>query len=194
MALTLITPATDFPITLEELKNYLHLTHDDEDGLLQDVIIPTAIETIQSYIRKAICPQTWDYKIDKFPCGLNPIIEIPKGPVKEITYLKYRNTEGVLTTLDSSQYVLDKDSQLARIAPATNTTFPNTDENLLSVQIRLVLGYENVPLRLKMACLYLGTHLFNHRGIINLSTTSSEPKIIPFTIKAMLDPFRNLVI
>src|SRR3990167_5258065 len=111
LRVSLVTGPTKIPISLDDLKDELKITHTDEDGVIvRD--INAAVAYAEKYTETKIMTQTWEYYFDDFPTG---DIILPYPPLASVTHIKYYNSSNVLTTLDTSEYLVDSVSKPGRI-------------------------------------------------------------------------------
>lgn len=192
MNLKIITAPETEPITLEEAKDHLRVTATDEDTLITS-IITVSREIAESFTHRALASQTLEYIIDDFP---EEVITLPMPPVESIESIKYKNSEGVETTWDSSKYIF-LDSEPAKIVPAYGEVFPSfVPYPIGAVKIRYVAGYKKegddpniiIPEAIKQAILLLIGHYFENREI--LLERGHIPKTIPFSAEALLYSYK----
>ena len=91
----------------------------------------------EAFQQRAYLAQTWDFYLNSFPCGC---IIVPLPPLQEIEFVKYRDSAGVLQTLDPSEYVVDAFSEPGLICHAYGKSWPVTYPENNAVQIRFVAG------------------------------------------------------
>jgi uncharacterized phiE125 gp8 family phage protein len=193
MALSLVTAPELEPVSLDAAKTYLHVDVDDENGLIQELIV-AAREHAETYTRRALITQTWDLKLDAFPCS-DSGIWLPKPPVISVSSITYVDTNGVTQTWSSSLYETDFPSGpkavKARVQPAYGQYYPITRVGVFNaVTVRFVCGYgaaeESVPSSIKTAMLVLIAHWYAHREPVVVGSTANE---IPATVDAHLWPY-----
>ena len=153
-------PAID-PLTLAETKTHLRITASitEDDDYVEDTLIPTAVQRGEGATNRAFITQTWDLKLDRFPCG--DWIWMPKPPLLTITSITYIDTAGTSTTWASSNYAVDAPTgpkaQRGRVALAYGVSWPATRPQANAVTIRFTCGYgataAAVPVRLRRAML-----------------------------------------
>lgn len=98
MALFLVMAPSIEPVSLAEAKAHLRVEVNDENSLIQ-TLITAARQYVETATRRALLQQTWDDKLDAFPCGA---IVLPLSPVTSVTSITYLDTAGVSQTWSSS--------------------------------------------------------------------------------------------
>lgn len=155
MALELVTGPLVEPLTLAEIKGHLRVHVDDENDVIRDLLV-AAREHVEAFCRRALISQTWDFRIDAFPCGA---IELPLAPVASIISITYLDTAGASQTWSSADYRTDlpmsPTAPRGRIEPAYGEVYPSTYGVIGAVAVRFVAGYgssgASVPRRLRSA-------------------------------------------
>jgi uncharacterized phiE125 gp8 family phage protein len=175
MALRRTTPPAVDPVTLDEAKAHLIVTHDEDDDLIGRLVMGATrlleLETARQFVEAE-----WLLSLD----GFEPVIELRVCPVIEITELAYVDAAGVQQTLDPAAYQLDAESCPARLAPAFETEWPDTRAVMNAVQVTFTAGYGDaeeldlVPAEAKQAILLLVGHWYEHRETVALGTISTE--------------------
>lgn len=190
MALSLVTAPTIEPLSYDEAKAHCRVDTDEESGLL-NALIQTAREYAERYTSRALLPQTWDWKLDAFPCGE---FVLPLPPVTSITSISYVDTDGDSQTWSSALYRTDLPSgptaARARIEPVYGEVYPQTRALSNAVTVRFVCGYANeaaVPSSIKAAMLLLIGHWYGNREpvVVGAITTS-----VPLAVDALLWPYK----
>ena len=156
----LVTAATERPVTLQELKNWLRIKYSDEDALLTSVINAVTrsaeLYTKRDFIRKEY--QTFlDYFGDPYQeygsygrsflfNNDNPI-ELRRTPLNSITHVRYLNTSGTQITIDSADYYVTTTdgSTYSLIQPVPNKNWPSDVEQdrLQVVDIQFFAGWDD---------------------------------------------------
>lgn len=171
--LKVITPPATEPISLVEAKLHCH-GEDNEDALFTGIYIPAAREFAEFFTGRCMITQTVERVVDVFPAEGGGI-ELPGSPLQSITSVKYLEAvAGVETTMPSTDYVLDKDSEPGWLLPAYGTVWPDTYNTALAVRVRYVAGWANaaaVPANIKMALLL---------GVAEAYTNREESKAVKF--------------
>lgn len=193
MGLFLVTAPTAEPVTLAQVKLHLRVDDSVEDALLTG-LIRAAREHVETVTQRALMTQTWDLKLDAFPCD-GAAIEIPKPPTQSVTSITYVDTAGVTQTWSSALYTTDLPSdpqgQPGRIVPAYQQVYPQTRDVPNAVTVRFVAGYTAiglVPDSIKAAMkILIGTWFDPGRASVALGVTATP---IPHTVDALLWPYK----
>ncbi len=81
------------PIALEEVKDHLAVTHDDDDALL-DRLIASAVASLDGYsgrLGRPMLSSRWRLAIDRFARGA---IEIPMTPIRSVEAAGFVTSDG----------------------------------------------------------------------------------------------------
>jgi len=193
VALTIVTKPKETPVSLDEAKQ--HLREDDPTGS-NDAIIRSLIEAAtkqaEHYTRRALITQTWDMWIDKFSDPL----EVPKPPLQSISFIKYLDSTGTLTTHSNSPqiYKVDTDGIKGNLYLTYSQVWPATYDEPKAVNIRFIAGYgtaEDVPEGIKQAIKMMVSHWYEFREPVIVGGT---PMKMPMAVEALLDPYRVLTL
>ena len=169
METKLVTPPTEEPITLEEAKSHLRVTHSLEDDIIED-LITDAREWCEDFDNKAYLTQT---RILPLKEKKYKPIKVPRPPlqsVEKIVVVDKDNTEHEVT-----DYEVDKISEPGRLLI---NEYPNVDQKEMNpVQITYKAGYESkedVPGKVKRAIRLLLGHWYNNREAAQSGTVNRE--------------------
>lgn len=157
----------------------------------------SAREYVESFCRRSLLTQTWDYKLDAFPSD-DCAIELPLTPVSSVTSITYTATDGTATVWSSSLYQTDLPSgpkaSRARIVPAYGQYYPQTRDQMNAVTVRFVAGYgaaaSSVPASLKSGMKLLIAHWYEQREAVVVGVGIGVLPV-PSTIDALLWPYRS---
>lgn len=146
-----------------------------EDDLLSHYI-GTAREYCEDFQNRAYCTQTWDLKLDDWPD--QDYIEIPLPPLQSVTYIKYKDSDGVEYTVDTADYIVDTATFKGRVVLAYGESWPSVSLYPASpITIRFVAGYgaaAAVPKKAKQAMLLLVGHWNERREAAITGTISKD--------------------
>ena len=191
MGLTLVTGPAVEPVSLAEAKAHLRVDDDDSNDLIV-ALIGAARQHVESFTRRKLITQTWDYQIDQFP---SDAIVVPLAPVASVTSITYLDTAGATQTWSSSNYRTDLPSgpwaQRPRIEPGYGLSYPLTYGVMNAVAVRCVVGYgstaSTVPAAIRAAMKILIGHWFEHREPVVTGTIVAQ---MPMSVNALLWPFK----
>lgn len=195
MPLSLVTAPTAEPLSVEDLRTHVLQGLDVDDAYLGAFVIPAARDRAEAATNRALCPQTWDYYIDRFPP--EPYIEVPKPPLTAVTYIKYRDQSGTLQTLSTDVYLVDMPAgprcRRGRIGLKFAQRWPVTYGQVGDVVIRFTCGYakpEDVPPLLRWAQLLdCGSMYANREDVVRGSRLVMLE--IPNTAKRIYGLFKS---
>lgn len=168
MALWLVTAPASEPIPTAVAKLHLRVDHTTDDALI-DTLCAAAREYVETGTGRKCITQTWDLKLNAFPCN-DGSIWLAFPPVTSITSITYVDTNGVTQTLSSGLYTTDlppgTTAPYARIVPAYQQSWPQTREVPNAVVVRYVCGFANaaaVPYSMMAAMKLLIGHWYVNR-------------------------------
>ena len=174
-------------VTLVEAKAHLRVDIKDDDTLISALIL-AADGWVEGYLERSLITQTWEHTRDAFPWWA---FELPFPPLQSITSIKYIDTDGVEQTFSSSLYLVDTSSTVGRVAPAWGEVWPSTRNQMGAVTVTLTTGFgsapSDVPQQIRQAVLLMVAQMYEHREPVVIGAPASE---VPFTVKALLDPYR----
>ena len=177
------------PITVAEVMASLDIQRDDQEDMLTR-LIQTAREWAEEQTNRQFISATWQFSLDRFPCG--PIL-LPKCPVQTVSSVTYMNAAGASTTFSSGSYQVVVDSEPAEIHVGYGLAWPATQDIPRAVVVEYIAGYgaaaTDVPARVKSLLMLLvgGMYEFreSHIGEAGLTVISEIP-----AIRALMDSLR----
>lgn len=182
---TLITASTAEPISVAAVRTLLKFEDDSNDAAIA-LNLPAAIARVQDITNERLAPgEVWELTLDAFPAA----IELARGPVISVEWIKYYAPDGQLTTLAAETYDLDIVSKPARIIPADGNSWPAIKRQQNAVVVRFTAGWPmtggGTPVTTMPAELLLAVHgLVQHR--IENGALASDPA----GLSNMLEPRR----
>ena len=102
MGLTLVTPPAEWPVSLDEAKAQCRIINADSDARLTG-FIKAATAHVETTLGISLSERTYRLTLDAF----TDAIELPRGPVTEVTALQYVDADGVTQTVQTSDYSTD---------------------------------------------------------------------------------------
>lgn len=178
------------PLTLEEVKLFLKVDTTVDDTLITS-LISSARFYVEKYLNKKLLTQTLTETLDEFPSLPH---ELRDGPFQSLSSIVYFDEDSTEATWDSSNYFFDAAS--GRIALTEDGDTPTeTLRDIAAVQITYIAGFGDgasaIPQPILDAMKIFVAHFYRNREPFKAGTIVSE---IPFSMTALLDPFREIPI
>lgn len=185
MGLILVTPPTEWPVSLDEAKAQLRVTSDAEDALIEGYI-RAATKYVEQTLSVSISEQQWQLTLDSF----TDTIELPRGPVTEIDSVEYVDVDGATQTVDGDIYSIDLFSRSQWLVLNSDETWPDTLSAVNTVIVTYTAGMEQVPDDLKHAILLLiGAWHQNRSGL-----SERQVHAAPLAVEALLQGHRFIFV
>lgn len=184
MGLTLVTPPTEFPVTLEEAKAQCRVTHTSEDTLIEGYIA-AATAYVEKQISLSLMTRTYALTLDEFA----DTIELPRGPVQSVTSVEYVDEDGATATVDAETYTVDLSSKPQWIVLNSDYSWPAVMTGVNMVTITYVAGADALPDDLtdvKHAILLLIGHWYMNREAVSADAV----KEVPLAVESLLQNYR----
>lgn len=180
--LTLVTAATDWPVTLAEAREWCRAP-DGQDNVLLMGLIQAALERAEHETRKHYVRQTWRMTLPYFPTWE---LVLPRSPVSSITSITYTDLNGDTQTVDPDIYVLSEGREPSFVEPVFGRRWPIASYGPNVVEITFVVGHarpELVPASVKLAVKMMTAHWYDNREVL-----AEDRKIaqVPFGIEVLL--------
>jgi uncharacterized phiE125 gp8 family phage protein len=189
MALVLVTPPANEPVTVEEAMEHLRVDG-LEEVLLVEGLVRAAREYAETFTGRALITQVWDWTLDCWPRGNT--IELPRPPLQSVDSVKYLDEDGAEHTVNASSYLVDTTNRPGRIRLRTNQSWPtDTLREISAITIRFSAGYgddaEDVPQTIHQAMLLMIGDLYENReaSIVGTSVVKTT-----FATDSLLYPYR----
>lgn len=165
-------PAAE-PVSLSEAKAHLRIDHADEDTYIGS-LISAARAYFETQCQKAFATQSYLLTLDSFPSSDD--VRLDRGPVLEITALKYDDSDGIEQTLDPNDYVLDNANEPGWLIPI-DSGWPATMSATGAVRVEYIAGWEagTLPADVKAGMLLLVGHWYNNREAVADQGLSEPP-------------------
>ncbi len=186
MAYKIITQPSVEPVTLVEAKDHCRVDGTELDALFTGVIIPSARQSAEHEMGRALCTQTRELVLDAFPADC--VLE--GAPIQSLVSVKYLDTAGVEQTLDPQDVILDKDSEPGYLSLNYGMGWPETYDVPNAVRVRYICGYggaEDVPAAIKAwMLLAIGTMAAQAETMTQKQATALPDRFW----HRLLDPFK----
>ncbi|HCT54890.1 MAG TPA: hypothetical protein DF712_20790 [Balneola sp.] len=189
MATKVITPAANEPISTAEAKEYLRVTHTDDDTLIGR-LITAAREYVENQSKLTLQTTVFADYLQDFPDEY--ILE--KAPyIADSVTITYTNTSAGTSTLAAAEYQIDQSN------PPTisfDGTMPTTidDDVVDNVKIQYSAGYgvagSTVPEALRTAVMLMVAHFYDMRSPV-VPVAMHE---VPIGVRNIMDSFGRRLI
>lgn len=184
MALKLITPPEAEPVSLADAKAHMRIDTGDDDVMIS-ALITAARQEAEKITRRALITQTWELVLDSFPCEFH----LPYPTLQSVESIKHLDTDGVEQTLSAAHYLVDADTEPARVVPAYGQVWPSTINQIAAVRIRYIAGYgdadTDIPTAIKQWIMIKVATLYENRE----ATAPIKLEATPF-VDGLLDEYR----
>jgi uncharacterized phiE125 gp8 family phage protein len=182
-------PAVE-PVTLTEAKLHCRVDASTDDTLITS-LITAARQMVEEITRRVLITQTWDLKLDDWPCA--PVLEIPLPPLQSVTSVSYKDSAAATKTLASGNYTVATSGIYGRIVLLEGVSWPSvTLYAAESISVRFVAGYGlavSVPQSIKVAILLLVGHYYENREAVLMPMGGSMVQL-PIGVQSLLTPYR----
>lgn len=205
--LSVVTPSTEDPVSLEEVKLWCKVTHNAENELLNE-LVSAATKWCEEFTRRQFVTATLRLTLSGFPNGsywwkstgksasnLSPpwdawnVLSLPKPPLIDVTSVDYTGPDGEAQTFAAESYQVNATSDPGVLVLADGSFWPDTKVMAGAVTVTYRAGYGNpsaVPGGIKVAIKSLVSYWRMHRG--------DDGMVTPETIKNMLWIYRTNLI
>lgn len=141
--ITVVDAPDALVIELAEARLHARATDVEEEDVLFTSWIRQATERAQSITRRQLLTATCRMVLDAFP--RHGLLVIERVPLIAVTSIEYYDEAGALQTLSASNYVVDADSEPARVWLADGFTWPATQVRPNAVRVNFTCGYGEDP-------------------------------------------------
>ncbi|MEE2567331.1 head-tail connector protein [Hyphobacterium marinum] len=192
MTLQILAPPGVEPVSLDQAKAFLRVTHADEDQLITDLIV-AARERVEAETGRALITRTCRETLDDWavegrfsPPGT---LKLPSPPLQAVTGITLIAADDSETVWSADDYIVDTDSDPGRIAVRGRSGFPRPGRRIAGIRIDFTAGYgdgpEDVPAALKEAVLRLVGE-----GYPDRDGALSRP--LPLSVVSLIAPYRRV--
>lgn len=186
----LVTAPALLPITVQDAKEQLNLSGNDDDVYIK-TLINTATLFVEKFISRQLVTQTWALYADCFPYRQE--IAIKKRPLSSVTTVEYYPSDwdkmAPRTTYAATNYTITQatEGRDAVIFRFEDSTWPDTYAIRQAVRIEFICGQAvaDIPQDLKQAISMIVTFLFENRG------DCCDENSLPGNIMALLQQYKR---
>lgn len=165
------------PLTVTAAKDFLRVTHSDDDDLIRNLIVH-ARETLEIRTQRSLITRTLKLTLDTFPPTRT--IALPMSPLQSITSVQYIAPGATsLSTFSSDYYTADTVRLPGRLILKSDYSWPTTADDGNAVEITYVAGHgsavSSLPMNLQQALLLYVSHGYLNRQIVSPVAMSKVP-------------------
>lgn len=128
--------ATQLPVLLSEARDFLKISHGDEDALITSYI-RAATGACESFTGRKLIKQQWQLTLNDWGDG---VIQIPLSPILTIDRIEIWSAAAFLE-IAADNYLLDSVSYQAKIAPQTGYQWPDPEIDVAGIKITISAGF-----------------------------------------------------
>jgi uncharacterized phiE125 gp8 family phage protein len=140
MPLVLEAPAVE-PVTIDEVRAHARIEINEDDAWL-DAAIRSARELVEVRTRRTLITTKLQERLDAFPDGGGEVkLRLP--PLQQVDEIRYRDSAGVVQTMDAADYQVAIATRPGRVRPTTR--WPTTQRVLEAIEIDYTAGYGDEP-------------------------------------------------
>jgi len=186
-SLAVSTAPTIEPVTTQEAKEHLRITHADEDLYIAR-LITAARQYAETFTQRSFINRTLELKLEYFPS----VILLPNPPASSITSITYLDTAGASQTLATTVYLADYKQEPGSVRLDYGQSWPSVRAIHNPITILYVAGYGStaatVPAGIRQAILVIvGTSYEFREDVI----TGPIKTAIPEAAERLLWPHRT---
>ncbi|PCI43056.1 MAG: hypothetical protein COB49_12850 [Alphaproteobacteria bacterium] len=161
MKTQLILSATQLPVLLSEARDFLKVSHRDEDALIASYI-RAATEACESFTGRKLIRQQWQLTLNNWG---GSVVEMPLSPLLSIDKIEYWSADN-FQEIDAGNYLLDNVSYRAKIVPQTGYLWPDPEIAVAGIRITVSAGFgedwNDVPHDIRLGVLHWVTAAYDN--------------------------------
>lgn len=156
------TPPAAEPLTLEDAKAHLRITHDADDDVI-NALIRAARAMCESDTGLALITRGYSLYLDAWE---HDILSLPRPPLASVFAINVYDAEDNAAVFPATSYTVDTAAKPGRIAMTGAPPMPG--RNLSGIEIEFTAGFgsgpEDVPQNLREGMKRLVAYLYMNRG------------------------------
>ncbi|GAM98859.1 genetransfer agent (GTA) ORFG06 [alpha proteobacterium U9-1i] len=181
MSITIVTPPSSEPISLDEAKLFLRVDHDAEDDLIETFIV-AAREAVEAGCGRALITRRVRESLDIWQRDAVGGAVLGVGPVTHVEAVRLLADNGSQSVIDAERYRLEGGRDRPRLVFATGV--PATLRSVGGIEIEYDAGFAasaaQLPVALRVATMQIVATLYEAR---------LADAALPQTARALLRPF-----
>lgn len=197
MPLQLIAGPALEPVTLAEAKTWLRVAHDDEDGLIAD-LIGAARQRVEDLTGRALITQVWRERLDAWPerrlSAFGQAVRLLKPPLISVDAVRLFRPDGAFEVWDPAEYEVETGADPGRLIARDPFNLPVPERRAGGIEIEFTAGYgataEVVPAPAREAILRLVAD--GYGGVERAESARRGDTAPPEAVMALLAPFQSV--
>jgi uncharacterized phiE125 gp8 family phage protein len=175
------------PVSLQEAKDHLRVTHDDEDALITS-FIDAATDHFDGdgTLGRAMVTQSWAQWVSQSP---GPV-RLRMGPFQDLTSIEYFDSENALQTATLANFETWRDGDFVLAKPRQGFSWPTAYSRPDAIKITYQAGFgdegSDVPQSIRHALLLTVGHFYENRE----ATTDMKIETLPMAVEALISNHR----
>jgi uncharacterized phiE125 gp8 family phage protein len=158
MALNLISVDDDLLVTLQEAKDFIGLSFNHDDALVEGCI-RTATELAERETGRSFRETVWEETFKHWKCWM-----LSRAPVLEVEEIRYFDTDNVERDLASSNYIVVRPTfQLGQVWFPRDVSLPSVYCRPDAITVKYTAGYTQQPAMARQAIKVLAKWFYMDR-------------------------------
>jgi len=180
-------PADISVVSLSEAKDHLRVSNTADDTLITNLIL-AATQAAQNYTNRFFINHSVRMDCDTW----EETLYFYKSPVFSSTTVEYYGTSATIYDVwDSSNYIVDKVHEPARLLLQADKSYPDLADRKAAIKITYVSGYgtaaSDVPQAIKQAVLLMVGNFYENRQEVVVGRIATE---MPKSAQYLLDQYK----
>tara|TARA_R100001509_G_scaffold140040_2_gene94712 strand:- start:6372 stop:6956 length:585 start_codon:yes stop_codon:yes gene_type:complete len=180
-------PADISIVSLSEAKDHLRVSNSADDTLITNLIL-AATQAAQNYTNRFFINHSVRMDCDTW----EETLYFYKSPVFSSTTIEYYGTSATIYDVwDSSNYIVDKVHEPARLLLQADKSYPDLADRKAAIKITYVSGYgtasTDVPQAIKQAVLLMIGNFYENRQEVVVGRIATE---MPKSAQYLLDQYK----
>lgn len=155
---TVTVPPDGEPVTVDEIKQFCRI-----DGTAFDAQLAILIAGVRSDIEGITGTPLATQTVTLQASAWSDLALLPIAPVQSIEAIVYRDSAGAAVTVDADDYALEGGGLEWSIAPSSGASWPGVLQTGSWIEITAIVGYAEVPPRVRLALLLGVRAVFDDR-------------------------------
>ena len=180
-------PADISIVSLSEAKDHLRVSNTADDTLITNLIL-AATQAAQNYTNRFFINHSVRMDCDTW----EETLYFYKSPVFSSTTIEYYGTSATIYDVwDSSNYIVDKVHEPARLLLQADKSYPDLADRKAAIKLTYVSGYgtaaSDVPQAIKQAVLLIVGNFYENRQEVVVGRIATE---MPKSAQYLLDQYK----